>query len=94
MGRGGEVCRGHARVDSTHRRGAQQAHPDRFLFAPTQWRERPHAGFAVRHVDADLASAHARDEPQGSHRKYERLFDEARRRVRAWEKANVKERTR
>jgi hypothetical protein len=25
---------------------------------------------------------------------YERLFDEARRRVRAWEKANVKERTR
>ncbi len=71
-------------------------HPDRFLFgtdevAPTDQT----AYLKVYHMYAPLF---AQLTPEASEKvrkgNYERLFDEARRRVRAWEKANVTERPR
>jgi predicted TIM-barrel fold metal-dependent hydrolase len=68
-------------------------HPDRFLFgtdevAPTEQT----AYLKVYSMYAPLFARLTPDASENLRRKnYERLFDEARRRVRAWEKANVKE---
>ena len=67
-------------------------YPDRFLFgtdtvAPAE----PGAVLrGVRHVDARLAQLTPEASLKVRKGNYERIFDEGRRKVRAWEKANVK----
>ena len=65
--------------------------PDRFLFGTDEvGAEGPaEVPARVRDVRSALAGAHAGDEREGALGNYERLFDEARREVRAWEQANV-----
>jgi hypothetical protein len=75
---------------------ALNKYPDRFLFGTdTVAPSGPTPYFAVYDLWAPiwrlLTPETSRKVRTGN---YERLFDEARRRVRAWEKANVKERTR
>jgi predicted TIM-barrel fold metal-dependent hydrolase len=75
---------------------ALNKYPDRFLFGTdTVAPSGPTPYFAVYDIWAPiwrlLTPETSRKVRTGN---YERLFDEARRRVRAWEKANVKERTR
>jgi predicted TIM-barrel fold metal-dependent hydrolase len=75
---------------------ALNKYPDRFLFGTdTVALTGPTPYFAVYDIWAPiwrlLTPETSRKVRTGN---YERLFDEARRRVRAWEKANVKERTR
>jgi predicted TIM-barrel fold metal-dependent hydrolase len=67
-------------------------HPDRFLFGTDEVAPREQAAYLKVY---DLyAPLFAKLTPEASERlrkaNYERLFDEARRRVRAWEKENVK----
>jgi hypothetical protein len=67
-------------------------YPDRFLFGTDE--VAPTSQTAYLKVYTQYAPLFARLTPEASEkvrkRNYERLFDEARRRVRAWERANVK----
>jgi hypothetical protein len=71
-------------------------HPDRFLFGTDEVAPSDQTGYLK--VYRMYAPLFARLTPEASERvrkgNYVRLFDEARRRVRAWERANVKEATR
>jgi hypothetical protein len=68
-------------------------YPDRFLFGTDEVAPTSQAGYLK--VYTQYAPLFAQLTPQASEMlrrgNYERLFDEARRKVRAWEKANVKE---
>jgi predicted TIM-barrel fold metal-dependent hydrolase len=68
-------------------------YPDRFLFGTDE--VAPTSQAAYLKVYSQYAPLFARLTPEAAEklrkRNYERLFDEARRRVRAWERANVKE---
>jgi len=68
-------------------------YPDRFLFGTDE--VAPTSQAAYLKVYTQYAPLFARLTPEAGEklrkRNYERLFDEARRRVRAWERANVKE---
>jgi predicted TIM-barrel fold metal-dependent hydrolase len=70
-------------------------YPDRFLFGTDE--VAPATQAAYLKVYAQYAPLFARLTPDASAKvrkgNYERLFDEARRKVRAWERANVKERS-
>lgn len=78
----------------TTRRVAQVINrfPDRFLFGTDEVAPKDQAGYL--RVYEMYAPLFAQLTPEASEKlrkgNYERLFDEARRRVRAWEKANVK----
>jgi hypothetical protein len=67
-------------------------HPDRFLFGTDEVAPREQAKYLK--VYDMYAPLFAKLTPEASEKlrkgNYERLFDEARRRVRAWEKANVR----
>ena len=67
-------------------------HPDRFLFGTDEVAPKDQAGYLK--VYGIYAPLLAKLTPEAKEKllkgNYERLFDEARRRVRAWEKANVK----
>jgi hypothetical protein len=71
-------------------------HPDRFLFGSDE--VAPSDQNAYLNVYRMYEPLFARLSPETSEKlrkgNYQRLFDEARRRVRAWEKANIKEHTR
>src|SRR5262249_58230712 len=68
-------------------------YPDRFLFGTDEVAPTDQAGYLK--VYAQYAPLFARLTPEASRKvrlgNYERLFDRARQRVRAWERANVKE---
>ena len=68
-------------------------YPDRFLFGTDE--VAPVTQAAYLKIHSQYAPLLARLTPEASEKlrkkNYERLFDEARRRVRAWERANVKE---
>jgi len=71
-------------------------HPDRFLFgtdevAPANQNDYLKVYRMYEPLFARLRPAVSEQVRKGN---YERIFDEARRRVRAWEKANLKEGTR
>ena len=92
LGRDGEVRRGDARVDRRPSPTLINQYPDRWLFgtdevAPTD------QGKYLKTYDI-YAPLFAKLTPEARQKvlkgNYERLFDEARRRVRAWEKAHVK----
>ena len=68
-------------------------YPDRFVFGTDE--VAPATQSAYLKVYTQYAPLFAQLSPEASEklrkRNYERLFDEARRKVRAWERANVKE---
>ena len=68
-------------------------YPDRFLFGTDEVAPTTQANYL--RVYAQYAPLFAQLTPEASEKvrksNYERLFDEARRKVRAWEKAHVKE---
>ena len=70
-------------------------HPDRFLFGTDEVAPSNQAGYLK--VYAQYAPLFAQLTPEASAKvrkgNYERLFDQARQRVRAWERAHVKERS-
>jgi hypothetical protein len=69
-----------------------ERHPDRFLFGSDEVAPTDQAGYLK--VYRQYEPLFARLTPATSEklrlRNYERIFDEARRRVRAWEKANLR----
>jgi len=68
-------------------------YPDRFLFGTDEVAPTTQAGYLKVYTQYAPLFAQLKPEASAKVRKgnYERLFDEARRKVRAWEKANVKE---
>ncbi|PWT84295.1 MAG: hypothetical protein C5B57_05080 [Blastocatellia bacterium] len=68
-------------------------YPDRFLFGTDEVAPTTQAGYLKVYTQYaplfDRLTSEAREKVRK--RNYERLFDEARRRVRAWEQANIKE---
>ena len=92
MGRDGEVPDGDARRRSRPTADLINRHPDRFLFGTDEVAPTEQAKYLkVYDLYAPLL---AKLTPEASEKlrkgNYERLFDEARRKVRAWEKANPK----
>ncbi len=92
MGRGGEVPGGDARRRSQATADLINRHPDRFLFGTDEVAPTEQAKYLK--VYDMYAPLFAKLTPEASEKvrkgNYERLFDEARRKVRAWEKANPK----
>ena len=91
MGRGREVRGRVAGVDRARRRRCSTAIPDRFLFGTDTVAP---AGPAPYYAVFDMwAPVWRQLTPEASLKvrkgNYERIFDEGRRRVRAWEQANV-----
>ena len=91
MGRGRQVRRGDAEtIEATA--DLINRHPDRFLFgtdevAPTDQEKYLKVYDMYAPLFAKLTPDASEKLRKGN---YERLFDEARRKVRAWEKANVR----
>ena len=91
LGRGREVHRRHARRRSQRAAELINRHPDRFLFgtdevAPDRAGEVPEG---LRPVRAALRAADARGEREGAQGQLRAALRRGRRKVRAWEKANV-----
>ena len=91
LGRSREVRRGVARSDQGDGRSDQPAIPDRFLFGTDEVAPSDQQKYLkVYDMYAPLFAALPPDVSQKFRKgNYERLFDEARQKVRAWERANV-----
>jgi hypothetical protein len=90
VGRGREIRRRDTRIDREDRGAAQQVSRSLPVRHRHRRARRPGAVLrGVRHVGAGLAGADAVRQPAIRKGNYERIFDEGRRRVRAWELANV-----